>query len=63
MTPAEETAVEFDIRRRERHELTMLLLQSGARDLNAINAAIEAYACACARAAVAIVREVQAEKG
>lgn len=62
MTPAEETAVEFDIRRRERHELTLLLLQSGARNLNAVNTAIEAYAVSCARAAVAVVRQVQAEK-
>ena len=62
MTPEEETAVEFAIRQRERYELTMLLLASGARDLKAVNQAIEAYAVACARAALAISRQVQAEK-
>ncbi|MEK8107424.1 hypothetical protein NKG94_23905 [Micromonospora sp. M12] len=41
----------------------MLLLQSGARDLTAVNEAIEAYAVACARSALAISRQVQAEKG
>lgn len=62
MTPAEQTTTEFSIVARERFELTMLLLQSGARELKALNEAIEAYAVAKARAAIAIVREVQARE-
>lgn len=59
MTHIEETKVEFALMARERHELNVLLLQRGIRQNHPIVAAIEAYAVAKARSAVAIVRQVQ----
>lgn len=63
MTPAEQTAVEFDIRRRERAELDRALVRHCLSPHPELRKAIEAYAVACARAAVAVTREVQAGKG
>lgn len=63
MTPAEQTHTEFEIKRMERARLDALLIQYGLYcDLPLIEA-IQAYACANARAAVAICREVKAGKG
>lgn len=62
MTPAEQTAVEFDIRRRERAELDRAIARYCLHPHPELIKAIHAYATACARAAVAVVREVQAEK-
>ena len=61
MPPIEETDVEFALLARERLELNVLLLTRGIPQGHPVIAAIEAYAVAKARAAVAIVREVQAK--
>ncbi|SCF22713.1 hypothetical protein [Micromonospora mirobrigensis] len=63
MIPIDETQVEFAILARERRELGALLLLRGVRQDHPIFAAIEAYAVAKARAAVAITRQVQAREG
>ena len=60
MTPEEQTAVEFDIRRREKAELDRVLVRHCLSPHPELRQAIEAYATACARAAVAVVRQVQA---
>lgn len=62
MNPTEQTDTEFAILARERHDLTLLLLASGARGVHRVDVAIDAYAVAKARAAVAVVRQVQAER-
>ena len=61
MTPTEQTAVEFEIKRRERAELDRALVRYCLSPHPQLIQAIEAYAVACARAAVAVAREVQAK--
>lgn len=57
-----QSETEFAIRRIERERLDALLIQHGLIHDRPLIAAIEAYACANARAAIAIVHQVQADK-
>ena len=61
MDPTEQTHTEFEIKRMERAALEALLHRRFLFYDNELTTAIEAYAVAKARAAVAVVREVQAK--